>query len=301
MIEPDAVSGHADPKKARGARGDTVLGLRLPGNVATLRAHDKEIKKSWKMRARNVKTHRIIWVFAVNIPIAIIAIGALNTMAQQVFDLMMRALHEYYLAHGDTPGAWRFINIAWAIDRLALWAVMLLIGLLMMVTIVFLCYVYKQIVSELSLWLPWLSVIIFVAFAWFSIKWASVLAAFIRRFVPSNLYDVYDFVLKFAVPISEVYVGVVAFWVIFVRWATRIQLHRGFRLHGEGFRERDYFQRWTASDVETVPGYREQMKEIGKELKCRWRKERRTDDDEPMPSYPDTLREMWRAVFPKDL
>lgn len=240
-------------------------------------------------------------MYAAYIPLGILAIGVLNILAQQVFDMMMQQLRGYYHAHGDTPGTWRLINIIWTIDRLALWAVMILIGLLMVITIVWLCYVYKQIVSELSLWLPGLSVVIFVAFAWLSIKWASLLAAFMRRFVPLNLYDVYDFILKFALPISEVYVGVVSFGVIFLRWAVRIQLHRGFRLHGEDFRKRDYYQKWTASDVESVLGYREQMRELGKELKRRWRREPRPTDDEPMPSYPVMLREMWRAVFPKDL
>ncbi|MBE5459247.1 hypothetical protein [Mycobacteroides abscessus] len=185
--------------------------------------------------------------------------------------------------------------------RYGLWVPMILIGALMLVAIVFACHAYKEIVRELSLVIPWFSIFLAIAFTIFHVKYMQVLTGSIRHFIPDNLFHVYDFVLKFAVPVALIYTGVFSYYVSFVTYAVRLQLHRGFLKYGDSFRETDYYKEWTSTDVAPYPTIREQISHVRKELRRKKGKgDLPKDANEKMPSPVELVRDMIRSVFPKD-
>ncbi len=243
-------------------------------------------------------------MFAFFVPLMIAMIWGANEFGATMYQQFMQTFGSFLTIGGDNPQTWRIIQAIWFVVRLLLWVLLIMIGIIMGATVVFACYTYKQIINELALRIPYLSLVLTAVFFWLNIKWAKEIAEYIRNFVPDNLHNVYDFVLRFALPAEMIFVGFVGFFVNFLTWSIRIQLHRGFWIYGDEFRNREYYEEWTdSSDVVPAPSVREQLSEIGKEFKRRWRKEPPVDaDDDGQDSSPSMVaitQETLRAVFPK--
>lgn len=276
-------------------------GAGLRDRIRQLRARDKEISKSWKQRAKNRKFYRVLWSFASFTPMMILAISGINEFAGNCYAYFMVWYNMYLARHEHSEHAQTVAQRAWTVERYALWVPMILIGALMLFAIIFACYTYKETVRELSLVIPWLSIILAIAFTVFHVKYMHVLTGSIRHFMPDNLFDTYDFVLKFAVPVALIYTGVFGYYVAFVTYAVRFQLHRGFLKYGDAFRETDYYKEWTSTDVTPYPTIREQISLMREELRRKKGKDSPPKDaNEKMPNPVELVRDMIRSVFPKD-
>lgn len=270
MVESTANrEGEATPARA---------GLR--DQIKQLYQRDKEITKAWRKRARNMKVYRILCTFAIMTIFMIALIPALN----KIFSYFTQ----------PTTNLGPEIVMAWFLNVMTT----MTFGVTMLIAILFACYIYKQLVNEICLILPGFSIALAIILSWFHIVWMHVITNMIRQFVPDNLTGIYDFVIKYAGPIVLIYVSAVFYFVSFLTYSIRIQLHRGFRKYGDKFREHDYYKEFASSDAEPWPPVREQWSRLVAEFRRRKNNEPPPDDEDS--GVVDSTRRTLRSVFPKD-
>lgn len=247
----------------------------------TFRERDKEITRAWRKRARNRKIYRILWMFGIFAIITIVTLPVLNSINTPTPKTPLDDYGPYQIS-------------TWMLDV----TTKLGFGAMMAFTIFFIAYAYKQIVSEICLIIPGFSFFLFIALSWLHIKWIHVITEAMRHSVPDNLVGIYEVVSRFVVPVIFVYLSFVSYFVSFLTWAIRIQLHRGFLKYGDGFREKDYYREFTSTDVEPFPPLRVQIAKFGEALLRRRQSGEPPNDEDEIKVIASTM-ETLRSVFPK--
>jgi hypothetical protein len=265
-----------------------MRGLRtLWARTAPYRLRDKEIRQAWRLRARNYKGYRMLYVFVLSVSVGLFGVHGMNFAAQKAYEVFLYLMRVTYVAMGDTPWTWTMIDVQWLLARIALWVCMAAIGVSVVLMILGLSVVYTRSLKELDLRIPGLSIAVTLVLAWFSIRWANEVVRVGRWVIPENLLPAYDFVTHYSGPVIALYVTGVSAAIAAVFGVARIRLHLGFIREGDTFKESAYYQRWTDSSIESLPALREQVRLA----------RQGHDAIEPSATFRATVKDLYQAVF----